>query len=38
MKTLKKIITCFICITALVFTFMLTGCSSESPNTLDLSS
>lgn len=28
----------FICINALVFIFMLTGCSSEYPNTSDLSS
>lgn len=31
---MKKVI----CITALVFVFMLTGCSSETPNTSDLSS
>lgn len=28
----------FICITALIFIFMLTGCNSETPNTSDLSS
>ena len=38
MKTSKKIMTCFICIAALVFLFMVAGCSKEPPNQLDSSS